>query len=41
MKKRVTFTVDEDVFESLRMLPRGMSVSDYVNFMLRGMVEVL
>jgi hypothetical protein len=34
MKKRLTFTIDEDIADCLRMLPRGVSVSDYVNTML-------
>ena len=41
MKKRATFTIDEDVFERLRMLPRGISVSEFVNDMLKGLVNVL
>jgi len=39
MKKRVTFTVDEDVFEKLKYVPRGFSVSEFVSFMLKGMLE--
>ena len=41
MKKRVTFTVDEDVFEELKFVPRGFSVSEFVSFMLRGMLKEL
>lgn len=39
MKKRVTFTVDEDVFEGLKFVPRGFSVSEFVSFMLKGMLK--
>lgn len=39
MKKRATFTVDEDVFEELKMVPRGFSVSEFVSFMLKGMLK--
>jgi len=41
MKKRATFTVDEDVFEELKFVPRGFSVSEFVSFMLRGMLQEL
>lgn len=39
MKKRATFTIDEDVFEGLKMVPRSFSVSEFVSFMLRGMLK--
>lgn len=36
MKKRIAISVDDDVYEELKMVPRGFSVSDFVSFMLRG-----
>ena len=41
MKKRATFTIDEDVFNRLKLLPRGISMSEFVNDMLKGLVNVL
>ncbi len=41
MKKRVTFTVDKDVVEGLKKVPRGVSVSKMVSWILRGMIEDL
>ncbi|OGW47347.1 MAG: hypothetical protein A2Y66_01035 [Nitrospirae bacterium RBG_13_41_22] len=38
MKKRVTFTVDEDVYEGLKDVPRGVSVSEVVSWMLRALI---
>jgi hypothetical protein len=39
MKKRICLTVDEDVFRDLKFVPRGFSVSEFVSFMLRGMLK--
>lgn len=41
MKKRVTFTVDEEVYEGLKQIPRGVSVSEIVNWCLRSIIEDL
>ena len=38
MKKRVTFTVDEDVYEGLKQVPRGVSVSEIVCWLLRAVI---
>ena len=38
MKKRVTFSVDEDVFEGLKAVPRGVSVSEIVSWFLRAII---
>ena len=38
MKKRVTFSVDEDVFEGLKEVPRGVSVSEVVSWFLRAII---
>ena len=39
MKKRMCFTVDEDVIEGLRLVPRGVSLSTVVTWVLRAMAE--
>lgn len=39
MKKRVSFTVDEDVIERLKKVPREVSISEIVNWVLRAMFE--
>ena len=39
MKKRIALSVDEDIYEQLKFVPRGFSVSDFVSFMLRGMLQ--
>jgi len=39
MKRRLTFTVDYDVYEELHFVPRGFSVSGFVSFMLRDMLK--
>jgi len=39
MKKRVTFTVDEDVYEGLQQIPRGVSVSEIVSWTLKSMIK--
>ena len=39
MKKKITLTIDSDVYDSLEELPRKVSVSEFVSFMLKGYVE--
>jgi hypothetical protein len=39
MKKRICLTVDEDVYEGLKNVPRGVSVSEMVSWILRGLIE--
>jgi len=39
VKKRVTFTVDEDVYEGLQQIPRGVSVSEIISWVLKAMIE--
>lgn len=41
MKKRIALSVDEEIFNQLKFIPRGFSVSDFVNLMLKGMVHEL
>jgi hypothetical protein len=41
VKKRVTFTVDEDVYEGLQQIPRGVSVSEIVSWLLKALIEDL
>ena len=38
MKKRVAFSVDEDVYDGLKQVPRGISVSEVVNWLLRALI---
>jgi len=39
MKKKLTLTIDDDVYEGLKELPRKVSISEVVSWMLRAMVE--
>jgi hypothetical protein len=39
MKKRICLTVDEYVYEGLKNVPRGVSVSEMVSWFLRGIIE--
>ena len=39
MRKKLTLSIDEDVYEKLQFVPRGFSVSEFVSFMLRGMLR--
>jgi len=41
MKKRIALSIDEDIYDGLKFVPRGFSVSDFVGFMLRGMINEL
>ena len=39
MKKRICLTVDEDVLSGLKQIPRGVSISEVVNWVLKAMIE--
>jgi len=39
MRKKLTLSIDDDVYEGLQEVPRKFSVSDFVSFMLRGMLQ--
>jgi predicted CopG family antitoxin len=39
MRKKLTLSIDDDVYEGLQEVPRKFSVSDFVSFMLRGMLK--
>jgi len=39
MRKKITLTIDSDVYDDLEELPRRVSVSEFVNFMLKGYIE--
>jgi predicted CopG family antitoxin len=39
MRKKLTLSIDDDVYEGLQEVPRKFSVSDFVSFMLRGMLH--
>jgi hypothetical protein len=39
MRKKLTLSIDEDVYRGLQSVPRGFSVSEFVTFMLRGMLQ--
>ena len=39
MRKKLTLSIDEDVYKELQYVPRGFSVSEFVSFMLRGMLK--
>lgn len=41
MKKRLNLTVDDDVYESLGEIPRKVSVSELVNWLLKVFVAEL
>lgn len=38
MKKRINLTIDNELYEALDNLPRKISVSEIVNFFLRGIM---
>jgi len=40
MKKKLTLTIDSDVYDGLEDLPRKVSVSEFVNFVLKAYIEV-
>jgi predicted CopG family antitoxin len=39
MRRKITLTIDSDLYNDLEDLPRKVSVSEFVNFMLKGYVE--
>jgi hypothetical protein len=39
MRKKLTLTIDGDVSDELEELPRKVSISEFVNFVLKGYVE--
>jgi hypothetical protein len=39
MKKKITLTIDPDLYKDLEKLPRKISVSEFVNLMLKGYIE--
>ena len=41
MRKKLTLSIDEDVYRELKFVPRGFSVSEFVSFMLKGMLKEL
>ncbi len=41
MKKKLTLSIDEDVYKQLQYVPRGFSVSEFVSIMLKGMLKEL
>lgn len=41
MKRKITLSIDSDIYEALDNLPRKVSVSEMVNWVLRGMLEDL
>ena len=41
MKKKLTLTIDDDVYEGIKDLPRRVSISESVSFILRILIEGL
>ena len=39
MRRKLTLSIDEDVYRELQSVPRGFSVSEFVSFMLRAMLK--
>jgi len=39
MKKKITLSIDSDVYEQLDNLPRKVSVSEIVNWVLKAMLQ--
>jgi hypothetical protein len=39
MKKKITLSIDSDVFDKLKDLPRKVPVSELVNWVLRAMLQ--
>ncbi len=39
--KKLSLTIDSDVYDELEELPGKVSISEFVNFMLKGYVETL
>jgi len=40
MRKKITLTIDSDVYDGLEELPRKVSVSEFVNVMLKAYIEM-
>ena len=38
-KKKLTLTIDEEVYEGIQELPRKVSISEVVSWVLRAMIE--
>jgi len=41
MKKRLNLTIDDDVYDMIKELPRKVSISEVVSFVLRGLYKEL
>jgi predicted CopG family antitoxin len=41
MRKKLTLTIDADVYAMIKELPRKVSISEVVSWMLKSMYEVL
>ena len=39
MRRKLTLSIDEDVYKALKSVPRGFSVSQFVSYMLRGIIR--
>ena len=39
MKKRLNITIDDDVYDMIKELPRTVSVSELISWFLKGMLE--
>jgi len=39
MRKKLTLTIDADVYDMIKELPRKVSISEFVSWMLKGMYE--
>jgi predicted CopG family antitoxin len=39
MRRKLTLSIDEEVYRRLKSVPRGFSVSEFVSFMLKAMLK--
>jgi predicted CopG family antitoxin len=39
MKKKITLTIDSDVYDQLNDLPRKVSISEFINWTLKAMLQ--
>jgi predicted CopG family antitoxin len=39
MKKRITLTIDEEVYEKLQDMPKRVSISEVVNYLIDAFIE--
>ncbi|MBF0554399.1 MAG: hypothetical protein HQK96_07525 [Nitrospirae bacterium] len=39
MKKRITLSIDEDVYEQLQEVPKRVSISEVANFLFKTFIE--